>query len=48
MKTDATENADGVPWKAYRFWIRMGYEDTGKRLPTAHEFKEIPLIKRLT
>lgn len=26
----------------------MGYEDTGERLPTAHEFKEIPLIKRLT
>ncbi|MCZ2809416.1 MAG: GNAT family N-acetyltransferase [Candidatus Bathyarchaeota archaeon] len=47
MKTDTTENADGVPWKAYSFWTRMGYEDTGERLPTKWEFKEIPLFKRL-
>lgn len=47
MKTETTENADGVPWKSYSFWIRMGYEDTGKRLPTNYDFKEIPLIKIL-
>jgi len=47
MKTDTTENADGVPWKAYTFWTRMGYEDTGERLPTNYDFKEIPLVKRL-
>jgi ribosomal protein S18 acetylase RimI-like enzyme len=47
MKTATTENADGVPWKSYGFWIRMGYEDTGERLPTNYDFKEIPLIKRL-
>ena len=47
MKTDTTENADGVPWKSYRFWTRMGYEDTGERLPTNYDFKEILLIKRL-
>jgi len=47
MKTDTTENAAGVPWKSYDFWIRMGYEDTEKRLPTEYDFKEIPLIKRL-
>ena len=47
MKTDTTENTAGVPWKSYGFWIRMGYEDTGKRLPTNYDFKEIPLIKRL-
>jgi ribosomal protein S18 acetylase RimI-like enzyme len=47
MKTDTTENAAGVPWKSYGFWIRMEYEDTGKRLPTNYGFKEIPLIKRL-
>jgi len=47
MKTDTTENADGVPWKSYSFWIRRGYEDTGERLPTNYDFKEIPLIKRL-
>jgi len=47
IKTDTTENTDGVPWKSYGFWIRMGYEDTGERLPTNYDFKEIPLIKRL-
>ena len=47
MKTDTTENADCVPWKSYRFWTKMGYEDTGERLPTKYDFNEIPLIKRL-
>jgi GNAT superfamily N-acetyltransferase len=47
MKTDTTENASGVPWKSYEFWLRMGYEDTGERLPTNYDFKEISLVKRL-
>jgi len=47
MKTDTTENAKRVPWKAYSFWIRMGYKDTGERLPTDYDFKEIPLVKTL-
>jgi len=47
MKTDTTENANGVPWRSYDFWVRMGYEDTGERLPTDYDFKEIPFIKRL-
>jgi GNAT superfamily N-acetyltransferase len=47
MKTDTTENHAGVPWKSYGFWTRMGYEDTGERLLTNYNFKEIPLIKRL-
>ena len=47
MKTDTTENAEGIPWRSYGFWTRLGYEDTGERLPTAYDFKEIPFIKRL-
>jgi len=47
MKTDTTENSAGVPWRSYGFWARMGYKDTGERLPTNYDFKEIPLIKRL-
>ena len=47
MKTDTTENVNRVPWKAYGFWMRMGYEDIGERLPTNFNFKEIQLIKRL-
>lgn len=45
MKTDTTENAEGVPWKAYRFWITIEYKDTGERLSTNYDFKEIPLVK---
>lgn len=47
IKTDTTENADGVPWKSYGFWTKMGYENTGKRLATKWSFKTIPFIKTL-
>ena len=47
MKTDTTENADGVPWRSYNFWLRMGYDDTGERIPTDYDFKEIRFIKKL-
>jgi ribosomal protein S18 acetylase RimI-like enzyme len=46
MKTDTTENAKGIPWKAYSFWIVLGYEDTGERIATNYDFKEIPLEKQ--
>jgi len=48
MKTDTTENAQGTPWKSYGFWTKMGYEDTGERLPTKWSFKTIPFVKRLS
>jgi ribosomal protein S18 acetylase RimI-like enzyme len=47
MKTDTTENTGGVPWKAYRFWTRMEYQDSGERLLTNYDFKVIPLTKKL-
>lgn len=47
MKTDTTENAKGVPWKSYGFWTKMGYKDTGERLPTKWDFKTIPFEKKL-
>lgn len=47
MRTDTTENANWEPWKSYDFWLKMGYEDTGERLPTDYDFKEIQFIKRL-
>lgn len=28
--TDTTENSEGVPWKAYGFWRKMGYIDRGR------------------
>ncbi len=47
LTTDTTENTEGVPWKAYGFWRKMGYVDTGERTPTEFGFKVIPLIKNL-
>ena len=42
IKTDTTENAEGVPWKAYGLWKKMGYEDTGERIPSKHGFRATP------
>lgn len=47
ITTDTTENAEGIPWKAYGFWRKMGYEDKGVRLSTEYGFQVIPLIKNL-
>ena len=47
IRTDTTENSKGVPWKAYGFWKRMGYEDTGERVSSIYDFKNIPLVKKL-
>lgn len=47
IKTDTTENAEGVAWKSYGFWTRLGYCDTGERLCTQWSFKTIPFVKRL-
>ena len=45
--TDTIENANGVAWKSYGFWIRMGYEDTGERVASDFDFKNIPFVKKL-
>jgi len=47
MKTDTTESAEGIPWKSYGFWTKMGYTDTGERLTTQWDFKTIPFFKNL-
>ncbi len=47
MRTGTAENAVGVPWKAYCFWRRMGYEDIGERVPSGYSFRVIPLVKKL-
>jgi GNAT superfamily N-acetyltransferase len=46
IRTDTTENAEGDPWRAYGFWRKMGYEDTGERRAT-NGFKIFPLVKKL-
>ena len=47
MKTDTTENIEGIPWKSHGFWIKMGYKDIGERLITKWDFKTIPFVKNL-
>ncbi len=47
MRTDTTESAEGIPWKSYGFWTKMGYTDTGERLTTKWDFKTIPFFKNL-
>lgn len=47
LRTDTTENAEGVPWKSYGFWRRMDYEDIGVRVATEYGFRVIPLVKNL-
>ncbi len=47
MHTDTTESAEGIPWKSYAFWTKMGYKDTGERIRTEWSFKEIRFIKTL-
>lgn len=48
IETDTTENADGIPWNSYDFWIKMGFKDTGERLKTKWDFKTIPFVKQLS
>lgn len=47
IRTDTTENSKGVAWRAYGFWIKMGYIDIGERIPSEYDFKNIPLVKKL-
>ena len=47
LRTDTTENAEGVPWKSYGFWRKMGYVDAGDRVATEYGFKIIPFHKKL-
>lgn len=48
IETETTEDAQGVPWKSYNFWLKMGFHDTGGRVKTKWDFKIIPFVKRLS
>lgn len=47
LVTGTSVNSEGKPWKAYGFWIRMGYKDTGERRDSGYGFKYCKLVKRL-
>lgn len=45
-----TKNKDGIPWKGYQFWLKMGYvpfEEIETAVGRKYRFKEIRLEKRL-
>jgi ribosomal protein S18 acetylase RimI-like enzyme len=46
IRTDTTETGKWFLGN-HGFWTRMGYKDTGERLPTQWGFKIIPFAKRL-
>jgi len=47
LTTGTAINSEGKPWKAYGFWIRMGYKDTGERTDSGYGFKYCRFVKKL-
>jgi GNAT superfamily N-acetyltransferase len=47
LVTGTAINIQGTPWKAYGFWARMGYTDTGERTDSKYGFKYCKLVKKL-
>lgn len=47
MTTGTAINSEGRPWKAYGFWTRMGYADTGERKDSGYGFKYCKFVKKL-
>ena len=46
LKTGTSVNKEGKPWKAYGFWIHMGFVDTGKTTESGG-IKYVELVKAL-
>jgi GNAT superfamily N-acetyltransferase len=47
LVTATSINKDGKPWKAYGFWVRMGFIDRGERIQGLHGLKYVKFIKRI-
>ena len=47
LVTGTSINKDGKPWKAYSFWIRIGFTDTGERTQGLHGLKYVRFVKQL-
>ena len=47
LKTGTSINAEGTPWKAYGFWTKMGFQDTGERTDSGYGFKYCKLERSL-
>jgi GNAT superfamily N-acetyltransferase len=47
LVTGTSINTQGKPWKAYGFWVHMGFVDAGKRIEGAHGLKYVEFVKQL-
>jgi len=47
LVTGTAINKNGEPWKAYGFWLQMGFIDTGERIQGAHGLKYVKLVKQI-
>jgi hypothetical protein len=47
LTTGTAVSSEGKPWKAYEFWMHMGYTDTGERIDSGYGFKYCTFVKRL-
>jgi GNAT superfamily N-acetyltransferase len=47
LVTGTSINKDGEPWKAYGFWLQMGFIDTGERTRGAHGLEYVKLVKQI-
>jgi putative acetyltransferase len=47
LVTGTSINKNGKPWKAYGFWLQMGFTDTGERVQGAHGLKYVKLVKQI-
>jgi putative acetyltransferase len=47
LVTGTSVNKNGEPWRAYGFWLQMGFIDTGERIQGAHGLKHVKLVKQI-
>lgn len=47
LVTGTSINKNGKPWKAYGFWLQMGFIDTGEKIQGTHGLKYVKLVKQI-
>jgi GNAT superfamily N-acetyltransferase len=47
LVTGTSINVEGKPWRAYGFWVRMGFVDTGERIDGPLGLKYVKFVKQL-
>jgi GNAT superfamily N-acetyltransferase len=47
LVTGTSINMEGKPWKAYGFWVHVGFIDAGERIEGLHGLKYVKFVKQL-